>query len=54
MLVSPLVNWIWFGAVIVALGGLIAIWPSPRTVGRRVSAAYAGRVGREARQPVGV
>jgi cytochrome c-type biogenesis protein CcmF len=54
MLVSPLVNWIWFGAMIVALGGLIAIWPSPRTVGRRVSAAYAARVGREARQPVGV
>jgi cytochrome c-type biogenesis protein CcmF len=54
MLVSPLVNWIWFGAIIVALGGLIAIWPSPRTVGRRVSAAYAARVGREARQPVGV
>jgi cytochrome c-type biogenesis protein CcmF len=54
LLVSPLVNWIWFGAIIVALGGLIAIWPSPRTVGRRVSAAYAARVGREARQPVGV
>jgi cytochrome c-type biogenesis protein CcmF len=54
LLVSPLVGWIWLGALIVALGGLVAIWPSPRTVGRRVSAAYAARVGREARQPVGV
>jgi cytochrome c-type biogenesis protein CcmF len=53
-LVSPLVSWIWFGAFVVFLGGLIAIWPSPRTVGRRVAAAYAARVGREARQPVGV
>jgi len=54
MLVSPLVNWIWLGAIVVVLGGLIAIWPSPRTVGRRVTAAYAARVGREAREPVGV
>jgi cytochrome c-type biogenesis protein CcmF len=54
ILVSPLVGWIWFGALVVFLGGLIAIWPSPRTVGRRVTAAYAARVGREARTPVGV
>ena len=54
LLVSPMVNWIWFGAIVGVLGGLIAIWPSPRTVGRRVAAAYAARVGREARQPVGV
>jgi cytochrome c-type biogenesis protein CcmF len=54
LLVSPLVNWIWLGAIIVVLGGLVAIWPSPRTVGRRVNAAYAARVGREAREPVGV
>jgi cytochrome c-type biogenesis protein CcmF len=54
LLVSPLVTWIWFGAIIVFLGGLIAIWPSPRTVGRRVTAAYAARVGRETRPSVGV
>jgi cytochrome c-type biogenesis protein CcmF len=51
LLVSPMVQWIWIGALIVFLGGLIALWPSPRTVGRRVSAAYAARVGREARAP---
>jgi cytochrome c-type biogenesis protein CcmF len=49
LLVSPLVTWIWLGALIVFCGGLIALWPSPRAVGRRVTAAYAARVGREAR-----
>jgi cytochrome c-type biogenesis protein CcmF len=51
VLVSPMVTWIWLGALIVFLGGLIALWPSPRAVGRRVTAAYAARVGREARVP---
>jgi len=49
VLVSPMVTWIWLGALVVFLGGLIALWPSPRSVGRRVTAAYAARVGREAR-----
>jgi len=52
VLVSPMVTWIWLGALVVFLGALIALWPSPRTVGRRVTAAYAARVGREARVPV--
>jgi cytochrome c-type biogenesis protein CcmF len=47
-----MVTWIWLGALIVFLGGLIALWPSPRAVGRRVTAVYAARVGREARVPV--
>jgi cytochrome c-type biogenesis protein CcmF len=47
LLVSPMVTWIWIGALVVFLGGLIALWPSPRTV--RATAAYAARVGREAR-----
>ena len=51
LLVSPMVTWIWLGALIVFLGGLIALWPSPRAVGRRVTAAYAARAGREARVP---
>jgi cytochrome c-type biogenesis protein CcmF len=54
LLVSPMVQWIWIGALIVLGGALIAIWPSPRTVGRRVTAAYAARVGREAREMAGV
>jgi len=52
VLVSPMVTWIWLGALVVFFGGLIALWPSPRAVGRRVTAAYAARVGREARVPV--
>jgi cytochrome c-type biogenesis protein CcmF len=52
LLVSPMVTWIWIGALVVLLGGLIALWPSPRAVGRRVTAVYAARVGREARVPV--
>ncbi|HTU95465.1 MAG TPA: cytochrome c-type biogenesis CcmF C-terminal domain-containing protein [Solirubrobacteraceae bacterium] len=28
--VSPLVMWLWIGAIIAALGGLIALWPVPR------------------------
>jgi cytochrome c-type biogenesis protein CcmF len=28
--VSPLVMWLWIGAIIAALGGLIALWPAPR------------------------
>jgi hypothetical protein len=30
MEVSPLVTWLWLGAIIAAFGGLIALWPVPR------------------------
>jgi cytochrome c-type biogenesis protein CcmF len=36
-IVSPLVMWIWIGGVIVFGGGLIAIWPAPSVVRRRVA-----------------
>jgi cytochrome c-type biogenesis protein CcmF len=29
--VSPLVTWLWIGAIIAACGGLIALWPVPRS-----------------------
>ena len=48
MLVSPLVTWIWIGALIVFTGGLICLWPVPRggaPAGSR--AGYAARVARE-------
>jgi cytochrome c-type biogenesis protein CcmF len=51
LLVSPMVTWIWLGALIAFAGGLIALWPSPRAAARRATAAYAARVGREARVP---
>jgi cytochrome c-type biogenesis protein CcmF len=52
VLISPLVTWIWLGAIVILLGGLIAAWPSPRGMARVVRARYAARVGREVRVPV--
>jgi cytochrome c-type biogenesis protein CcmF len=46
-IVSPIVSWIWLGALIVFGGGLIALWPAPEATRRRVRAAYASRLGRE-------
>ncbi len=42
-IVSPLVMWIWIGGLIVFGGGLIAIWPAPSAVRRRVSVLARGR-----------
>src|ERR1700728_947496 len=36
LIVSPLVMWIWIGGLIVAGGGVIALWPAPSMVRRRV------------------
>jgi cytochrome c-type biogenesis protein CcmF len=32
--VSPLVTWLWLGAIIAAFGGLVALWPAPRPTRR--------------------
>ena len=45
--VSPLVTWIWLGAIITALGGLIALWPVPVLARRRSPAVYRDRLARE-------
>jgi cytochrome c-type biogenesis protein CcmF len=45
LLVSPLVTWIWLGALLVLTGGLVAIWPGPRP--RMVRAQQAARVASE-------
>jgi cytochrome c-type biogenesis protein CcmF len=47
VIVSPLVAWIWIGGLVVFMGGLIALWPAPRTAPARVKAGYASRVARE-------
>ncbi len=49
LIVSPLVTWIWLGAIVIALGGVIALWPPPEAllVRRRSAAVYAARVARE-------
>jgi cytochrome c-type biogenesis protein CcmF len=49
--VSPLVTWIWVGGLLILFGAIVAGWPTPRGMARRVSAAYAARVGREVRVP---
>jgi cytochrome c-type biogenesis protein CcmF len=47
-IVSPLVMWLWIGALIVIAGALIALWPAPALARLRArSAAYAGRLARE-------
>jgi cytochrome c-type biogenesis protein CcmF len=45
LIVSPLVAWIWIGGVMVVGGAMVALWPTPRRVRRRVTAAPAA--GRE-------
>jgi cytochrome c-type biogenesis protein CcmF len=48
VIVSPLVTWVWLGALIVFLGGLVTLWPAPIALRRRVASTYAARVAREA------
>jgi cytochrome c-type biogenesis protein CcmF len=40
LIVSPLVTWIWLGAMIIAIGGLIALWPIPALARARSAAGY--------------
>jgi len=51
LIVSPMVTWIWIGAILTFLGGLIAIWPAPSGAPGRVRARYAARVARDVRVP---
>jgi cytochrome c-type biogenesis protein CcmF len=50
VITSPLVTWIWLGAIVVFLGALIALWPGPDAARRRVSARYAARVAEDLRR----
>ncbi len=43
VIVSPMVTWIWIGALVVLAGALIALWPAPATARARVSALSAAR-----------
>jgi len=49
LIVSPMVTWIWLGAILTFLGGLIALWPTARgdRAVSRATAGYASRVARE-------
>ena len=47
LIASPLVMWIWIGALIVLLGGLTALWPPPAALRSRIRARYYARVAQE-------
>jgi cytochrome c-type biogenesis protein CcmF len=47
VIASPLVTWLWIGALVVVAGGLIALWPAGDPARRRVRAGYAARVATE-------
>jgi cytochrome c-type biogenesis protein CcmF len=48
LIASPMVTWIWLGALVSVLGGLVALWPGrPDLPQRQVTARYAARVARE-------
>jgi cytochrome c-type biogenesis protein CcmF len=47
VIASPLVTWIWLGAMIVIIGALIALWPARRSAPRPAQAAGLARVARE-------
>ncbi len=47
LIVSPIVTWIWLGALIIFIGALFALWPAPELARGRIRAAYSARVGRE-------
>jgi cytochrome c-type biogenesis protein CcmF len=47
LIVSPLVAWVWIGGLLVFIGGLICIWPTPDLAHRRATAGYAARVAKD-------
>jgi len=42
--INPLVWWVWYGGMIVALGGLIVMWPGGSPAAKRSQAGYAVRL----------
>jgi cytochrome c-type biogenesis protein CcmF len=56
VIVNPLVTWIWIGAIIIASGGLIALWPVPSLARRKVTVPVRPRASAPAvtavREPV--
>jgi len=32
--INPMINWLWFGGIVFALGTLVAAWPSAQTARR--------------------
>jgi cytochrome c-type biogenesis protein CcmF len=51
IIVSPMVTWLWAGAIIAALGGLLALWPLPPPRRRRPGRPRAADGGGQADPP---
>jgi cytochrome c-type biogenesis protein CcmF len=48
VIASPMVTWIWIGALVIFAGGLVALWPGGGdAVRRRARAAYTARLARD-------
>ncbi|MEA2449607.1 MAG: cytochrome c-type biosis protein CcmF [Thermoleophilaceae bacterium] len=44
---SPMVMWIWIGGLVIIIGSLTALWPSPDARRRRAASLAKARLGRE-------
>jgi cytochrome c-type biogenesis protein CcmF len=44
---SPMIMWIWIGGLVVIIGSITALWPSPDARRRRAASLAAARLGRE-------
>jgi len=42
--INPLVWWVWYGGMIVALGGLVVMWPGGSPAAKRSQAGYSVRL----------
>jgi cytochrome c-type biogenesis protein CcmF len=51
LIVSPLVTWIWLGAIVMAFGALVALWPLPALALRKARAPAPVRARLPAREP---
>ena len=47
LIASPLVSWIWLGALVSVLGGILALWPAPDAARRRATARAHARVAQD-------
>jgi cytochrome c-type biogenesis protein CcmF len=47
LIASPLVTWIWLGAIVTFAGGLLALWPAPDAARRRATARAHARVAQD-------
>ncbi|HWH03399.1 MAG TPA: cytochrome c-type biogenesis CcmF C-terminal domain-containing protein, partial [Gemmatimonadales bacterium] len=43
--INPLVWWVWYGGMVVALGGVIVMWPGGTVGANRAAAGYAAKIG---------